>query len=1209
MAELTDVKGDTLMPTRVPPETSFPYPDSLAPGSSARSLHRPIATETSSSSTVVADSTVATPAEVTSSPFNASSSLGQTASAPQNHRPVLPPKNATEAARPAPRASAAALRRRATAERASRPRNVSYRYASASDSDSSSSSDDVSAERNNSHKSGKGQDQTGEAQSRKKFKSKRRGSSSAPYSRFAFGNEDFNTRGRVNRRDGRLNISVNETANSGYLAKAIGAGIKHHILPSHRETAEDVASHVEGTASVRIDDIIENESSRPRLNIVVIVIGSRGDIQPFLKIGKILRNDYGHRVRIATHPAFKEFVEKDSGLEFFSVGGDPSELMAFMVKNPGLIPSLDTVKAGEIGRRRASMYEMFKGMWRACINATDDEHDKANMKMMGDKNPFVADAIIANPPSFAHVHIAERLGIPLHMMFTFPYSPTVQFPHPLANIKRSNADYNYTNFMSYPLVELMTWQGLGDLVNKFRVRSLGLEPVSTLWAPGQLYRLKVPYTYMWSPSLVPKPGDWGPEIDIAGFVFLELADNFKPPEKLTEFLNAGPAPVYIGFGSIVVDDPDQFTQLIFEAVKLAGVRALVSKGWGGLGGDDIDLPHNIYMLDNTPHDWLFPKVSAVIHHGGAGTTAIGLKCGKPTMIVPFFGDQPFWGSMVSKARAGAFECIPYKKLTSEKLAEGIKQCMTDEARENVAKIAESISKEGDGAVNAVKSFHRSLPLQGETSMRCSILQNRVAVWQLNKSSLRLSALAADILVEQKRIKWQDLRLIRHYRWNDFDGPGEPITGGSAAILSTAVNMGKGLGGIPARMSRSIKKKRRHEQKKRKMPVVEETGAEGGQANEGQAPHDIGRATASGQPPGIWRQATDSSALSMNPSENIVEQLAGDAGDGLAQAGAAMVKAPMDFSLAVARGFHNAPRLYGDDTVRRPIRISGFRSGLRAGRNEFVYGIYDGFTGIVSLPYRGAKNNGVLGCLDGFGMGFGGLILKNIAALLGPFAYISKGVHKEIQKSRQPISFLRKARIIQGSKEIKALKDSDHHRTKKEVDAVYWPREGETLESVEERVDHGWRIVLEVMDRAQKHKDKGFLQGHFSLKSEEKKWRKNGALESTDTAERALNAKKDGQDIDQVFKEHKKEVEISKRARVPAMQEVNQKDGGAAIEEAKIGLTPDGRARDYDGSDVGADQGKTEEVEEGKAEEENVGMSGQRSSTDMNFDTAGRSASG
>ena len=354
---------------------------------------------------------------------------------------------------------------------------------------------------------------------------------------------------------------------------------------------------------------------------------------------------------------------------------------------------------------------------------TDDETNVSNLRMMDHKDPFVADAIIANPPSFAHIHCAERLGIPLHLMFTFPYSPTQQFPHPLANIKTSNVDPGYTNFMSYPLVEMMTWQGLGDLVNRFRVKTLGLEPVSTLWAPGQLFRLKVPYTYMWSPGLIPKPSDWGPEIDIAGFVFLDLASSFKPPESLSKFLADGEPPVYIGFGSIVVDDPDQFTTLIFDATKKAGVRALVSKGWGGLG-DEGNTPDNIYMLENTPHDWLFPRVSAVVHHGGAGTTAIGLKCGKPTMIVPFFGDQPFWGAMVARAGAGADRAVPYKELTADSLADGIMQCLSPEAKANAGKLAQDIEQEGDGAKNAVKAFHRNLPLSGDKSIRCCLFQDR-----------------------------------------------------------------------------------------------------------------------------------------------------------------------------------------------------------------------------------------------------------------------------------------------------------------------------------------------------------------------------------------------------------------------------------------------------------------------------------------------------
>lgn len=459
------------------------------------------------------------------------------------------------------------------------------------------------------------------------------------YRRFAIGNKSYNTKGKVSKNDGRLNISMHDTSNKGYLAKTLEATLRHHFLPKDKPATEQAPEtrptllHAGTTSTLKtlasITPYVPEQI--PRLNIVIMVIGSRGDIQPFLRLGKILQEEHNHRVRIATHPAFREFVEKDTNLEFFSVGGDPAELMAFMVKNPGLIPKPQTIREGEIAKRREAMYEMFEGFWRACINTTDDEHEIANIRMMGEKYPFVADAIIANPPSFAHVHCAERLGIPLHLMFTFPTSPTQQFPHPLANIKQSNMDRNYTNFISYPLVDMMTWQGLGDLVNRFRVKTLGLEPISTLWAPGQLHRMRVPYTYLWSPALIPKPDDWGTEIQITGFVFLDLASSFKPAKELVDFLEAGEPPVYIGFGSIVVDDPDKFTALIFEAVEKAGVRALVSKGWGGLG-EEGNVPKNIYMLGNTPHDWLFPRVSAVVHHGGAGSTAIGLKCGKPTFI-------------------------------------------------------------------------------------------------------------------------------------------------------------------------------------------------------------------------------------------------------------------------------------------------------------------------------------------------------------------------------------------------------------------------------------------------------------------------------------------------------------------------------------------------------------------------------------------------
>ncbi len=168
----------------------------------------------------------------------------------------------------------------------------------------------------------------------------------------------------------------------------------------------------------------------PRLNVVVQIVGSRGDVQPFVALGKVLKDTYGHRVRIATHATFQTFVE-DNGLEFFNIGGDPAELMAFMVRYPGLMPGFDAVKSGEVSKRRRGIQEMLLGCWRSCIEAGDGlgpppkPHPRSepldlSQGMPGDQTqePFVADAIIANPPSFAHIHVAEKLGIPLHMMFT-----------------------------------------------------------------------------------------------------------------------------------------------------------------------------------------------------------------------------------------------------------------------------------------------------------------------------------------------------------------------------------------------------------------------------------------------------------------------------------------------------------------------------------------------------------------------------------------------------------------------------------------------------------------------------------------------------------------------------------------------------------------------------------------------------------------------
>ncbi|KAM0554892.1 hypothetical protein ACHAPJ_006627 [Fusarium lateritium] len=183
-----------------------------------------------------------------------------------------------------------------------------------------------------------------------------------------------------------------------------------------------------------------------KLNIVVQVVGSRGDVQPFIALGNELQR-HGHRIRLATHDTFAKFV-RDSGLEFYPIGGDPAELMAYMVRNPGLIPSMKSLAAGDVQKKRYMIQEMLENFWDSCLMADP---------LTG--VPFTADAIIANPPSFAHIHCAQALGIPVHLVFTMPWSNTKAFPHPLTQLKNTGSDPRMQYYMSYYVVEWLTWQG------------------------------------------------------------------------------------------------------------------------------------------------------------------------------------------------------------------------------------------------------------------------------------------------------------------------------------------------------------------------------------------------------------------------------------------------------------------------------------------------------------------------------------------------------------------------------------------------------------------------------------------------------------------------------------------------------------------------------------------------------------------------------
>jgi sterol 3beta-glucosyltransferase len=212
--------------------------------------------------------------------------------------------------------------------------------------------------------------------------------------------------------EGRVDILFNERAHR--LSKQLQRKVPWAV-PQRDEELIPVQTFDEN-----LQDQLGKYAGVPRLNIAVHIVGSRGDVQPFIPIAQILsKPPYSHRVRLCTHPVFKDFVE-ENGLEFFSIGGDPSTLMAYMVKNPGLLPGRESWISGEVGKRRAEFAVILEKCWRSCIEAGNGMDDQSREdQAAAARRPFIADAIIANPPSYGHIHCAEKLGIPLHIMFTY----------------------------------------------------------------------------------------------------------------------------------------------------------------------------------------------------------------------------------------------------------------------------------------------------------------------------------------------------------------------------------------------------------------------------------------------------------------------------------------------------------------------------------------------------------------------------------------------------------------------------------------------------------------------------------------------------------------------------------------------------------------------------------------------------------------------
>ncbi|QDT98220.1 glycosyltransferase [Gimesia aquarii] len=432
------------------------------------------------------------------------------------------------------------------------------------------------------------------------------------------------------------------------------------------------------------------------MNILIITVGTQGDVQPYVALGKGLKAS-GHSVTVCTCAYFESFVTAH-GLDYAFMNDD---LIKFMHSDDGKIAMENTGNLWEAIRTAIKIIPTVGPMQRRQI----DDSWQATQAV----HP---DLVLYHPKALCAPDFAERLNVPSIIGFYLPlFAVTGDFP--AMGLPRWKLGRWYNRF-THRLINKATWWGMRKHISAWRKennmpRKQGIDFLNQ--SDGQ----PAPALYAFSESVIPRPSDWPENARVSGYWFLNQIDDWEPPAELQEFLANGASPIYFGFGSIFGQDPLRLTKIIVEAVKTTGARAILARGWGGLDLDQIELPETIFKLNFAPHDWLFPQVAAVVHHGGCGTTAAGLRAGRPSILCPFFGDQPFWGSIIENLGVGPTP-LPQKKLTVEKLSTAIRQVTTDTAMiEKADQIGQRIRSE-DGVANAVEFIDQWLARYSESSL-------------------------------------------------------------------------------------------------------------------------------------------------------------------------------------------------------------------------------------------------------------------------------------------------------------------------------------------------------------------------------------------------------------------------------------------------------------------------------------------------------------
>ena len=414
------------------------------------------------------------------------------------------------------------------------------------------------------------------------------------------------------------------------------------------------------------------------MRITILALGSRGDVQPFVPLGKALR-EAGHQVRVATFEAFSSMI-RAAGLDFAPIHGDAQQL-------------LNTAAQGDLLTKRTTPLQTIRALKRSYGTLANSlPHDIAALQE--------CDLVLNQLP--AHLFgndFAEYLGVPWAIVAVIPVVRT-RF-HPLIGFPSAFSWMPSYNLLTYRLAEQLGWQLFRRAVNRLRTENWKLAP-APFWGPYEaIHQQCISFICGFSSHVVPRPLDWGSHVHLTGWWYPD-DPQWQPPADLQRFVESGSPPVFIGFGSMPVSNASSITTLLVDAVRLSGQRAILHAGWAGLGGA---LPPEILPINYAPYSWLFPRMAAVVHHGGSGTTGFGFRSGIPSIIVPFGFDQFYWGTRAAEMGVGP-KPVPYRQLTAERLASTIHIAVSDRGiRDRAADLGRRLIAE-NGVQRAVEIIQK-----------------------------------------------------------------------------------------------------------------------------------------------------------------------------------------------------------------------------------------------------------------------------------------------------------------------------------------------------------------------------------------------------------------------------------------------------------------------------------------------------------------------